>query len=157
MKKFAWFGLGVFVAVVSLMSLGCKNSYENMIKEFDEKYFLPEPKVYVPYSVNSPDFDPKDMLAPSYVFSEDVFINLEAPENCISYSWNIVDSEGNNLIEKPVLERVFYHAAAEDFKIGDENILILTVTVTDSQGNIAEYIDKSVIIIKAQKNLGLEE
>jgi len=159
MQKVSRFLLIISIFSICLIFSGCKNSYENMIEEFDGKYFMPEPKVYIPYSINSPDFNPKDMLAPSYVFPEDVYINLEAPENCTTYLWKIVDSKGNELSNpnEPESERVFYHAASDGFRVGEENILILTVTVTDSQGNITEYIDESVIIIKAQSDLDLEE
>ena len=153
MKKVLHYVL--ITCILSLSLVGCNNSYENMIAEFDSKYFSPEPIVYEPYSVNSSNFNPKEMLESCYVFSEGIYINLEAPENCQSYLWTCTNSEVNR--EEIGQERKLYYEVPGVFKIGEDNTLILTVTVTDAQGNITEYIDESVIIIKAQKNLDLEE
>ena len=162
MKNLARFIFLALIVSAFFVVGGCKNSieeqsYEKMIAEFDGKYFLPEPIKYEPYSVFSSNFNPKDMLEPSYVFPQNYYIDLDAPDDCTTYSWQLMDSEG--IIQNPPLcsKKTFHHDASKDFKVGEENILILTVTVADSQGNTTEYIDESVIIIKAQKNLDLKE
>ena len=138
----------------------CKNSvdeksYEEMILTFNQKYFSSEPVYYEPYSVNSPDFNPKEMLAPSYVFLEDSYVNLSAPENCTTYSWETFDSNGNKIYSST--KSFFYCEASTAFKTGEENSLILTVTIANGEGKSTEYIDESVIILRGQKHLDSKE
>ena len=151
MKRSLRFGLIILISIFSLLLCNCDNSYEKMLEEFDGKYFSPEPLGYDPFSVNAPNFNPNSMLDASYVFPEGYYITLEAPNNCTSYLWTCTNSD----FEKKEIgsERVLYYEIPGIFKKGEENTLILTVTAADEDGSITEYIDESVIIIKAQKDL----
>lgn len=150
MKRFA-FALLILLISLSFSFTACGNSYERMIEEFDGKYFSAEPKVDDSNSVKNKNFNQKQMLNPDYVFTEGYFISLEAPDNCESYLWTCTNSE----VEKEVIgtKQKLYYEIPGVFKMGEINTLILTVTAADEDGSITEYIDESVIIIKAQKNL----
>ena len=155
MKKVLRFAVLILISIYFLMVCSCGNSYENMLEDFDGKYFSPEPLGYDPFSVNAPEFNPNNMLEVSYTFPEGYYIILEAPDNCTSYSWTCSNSEFNKKVIGS--DRVLYYEIPGAFKAGEENTLILTVTVADGEGKSTEYIDESVIIIKSQRNLDLEE
>ena len=151
MKRLARVFLLTSIIALTFVIFGCSNSYENMIEKFDSKFFTPEPSEKDAYSGNSSNFNPLEMLSPGYVFSEGYFISLEAPDNCSSYLWTCTNSEVNKKVIST--KQTLYYEIPGVFKVGEPNTLILTVTAVDEQGSITEYIDESVIIIKAQKNL----
>ena len=144
----------LFISLLFVLS-GCKNSYDDMISAFNQKNFSPETPVEKPYSVNDLDFNPTEMLEGYYVFSDGFYAYLEAPEDGTEYKWEYVDEKENKVLLSD--NKVFYYKVPGVFKIGDENTLILTVTAANSLGEVTEYIDKSIIIIKSQSDSGMEE
>ncbi len=145
MKKMPWF---ILISSIILGITACNNSYDSLIEQFNQKYFQPEQIDIEPYSVKNSGFNPSEMLMPVYTFSEGVCLILEAPQDATSYSWTLVQSDGSS--EELGNERFLIYQTPGLFKVREENDLVLTVTVTDANGNVTEYIDRSVIIIRSQ-------
>ena len=118
-----------------------------MISDFNEKYFTQEPPRLPDYSINGADFVESEMLDLSYVFPMGMFVNLEAPEGGTSYSWKCINSDGTE--HEISTSRVLYYETPGYFKDGEENTLLLTVTVGDE--NIVEYKDHAIVILKKEK------
>ncbi len=139
------------IAYVLLCCTACNNSYESLVDQFNRKYFMPEQNNPEGYSVKNENFNPVEMLNPVYSITEGVYLDLEAPEGGDSYSWELIQDDGTPLQPPLSTERILYYKTPGVFVLREENDLVLTVTVTDKEGNVTEYIDKTVIIIKSQK------
>ena len=133
----------------------CKNSvdeksYEEMIVQFDSNNFTPYSKPAPDFSITASGFVASDMLEPRYFLKEGFNTSLIAPTGGASYKWELVTREtdgrtGEKTEVRTVMsnERIFAFVPGEDFAVGTEHKLVLTVT--DSSGT--EYIDTTIIII----------
>ncbi len=145
MKRFTFAGLFSFI-LFSCLFVGCSNSYENMIEVFDKKYFSKEPPAIPEFSVYNDDFDEADMLDASYIFPTNTYINLEAPADGLSYSWNYVDD--NNEEHEFLNTRLLYFKTPGPFKEGEENTLVLKVSALDENNNPLVYTDRAIVFLK---------
>lgn len=144
MKRFT-FALLILLISLSFSFTACGNSYERMIEEFDGKYFSAEPPKLPAYSINNSDFSDKEMLETTYVFPTDTYINLEAPEGGVSYSWKCINMDGteNELSNK----RILYFKTPGPFKEKEKNRLLLTVTAIDTNNNEITYLDEAMVFL----------
>lgn len=149
MQKVSRFLLIISIFSICLIFSGCKNSYENMIEEFDAKYFMPEPVKIPGYSINDSNFRESEMLEPSYVFPEGIYVNLEAREGGNSYSWKCINNDGTET--EISTSRVLYYETPGAFKYGEENTLLLTVTVSNGNENVVEYTDHAIVFLKQRQ------
>lgn len=142
MKKYL---LNVLLILFILEFSACNNSYSSMLEKFNKKYFSPEPPEWK-YSINNSDFNMAEMLEESYLFPNGMFVNLEAPEDGVSYSWKCKYDDGSE--NELSNQRILYYKTPGVFRIGEENTLVLTVTAADNDGNKIDYSDEALVIIK---------
>ena len=150
MKKFAWFGLGVLISLGALCVFGCKNSYENMIEDFDKKYFVPENKEIPEFSIKASGFNADSMLESRYIFVEEYEVTLPGPAGGTSYKWELhtnpvytTETKDFSFIPETnsfVISKNIYHIESSETK--------LVLTVTDASGT--EYIDTTKILISSR-------
>ena len=124
----------------------CKNSYDSMISDFNEKYFLPEPPRLPDYSINGADFVASEMLEPDYIFPIGYYVNVEAPEGADSYSWKCINADGTET--EISTKRLLNYQIPGVFKVGETNSLLLTVTTKNGSGKVIEYKDKAIVILR---------
>lgn len=148
MKKFAWFGLGVFVLILSISFTSCKNvnnpkSYDEMLQVYNSKYFSLTPTDPIEKNINDSDFNQSSMLDLRYTFIEGYESTLAAPVGGAKYLWQKQNHDGT-FAETPLCEkRIYNFAPEEDFEINAETKLVLTVT--NNSGT--EYIDTTIIVV----------
>ena len=136
--------LSLFLILISFIS--CSNSYDSMLDQFNRKYFSAEPAKEEPYSVKSSKFVASEMLSATYTVPENVYLNLEAPDNADFYLWTYEKEDGSSVVLGR--EKNLMYKTPGLMKVREENDLVLTVKVADENGNLTEYIDKTIIIIK---------
>lgn len=142
---------GICIFLSALFFSACKNSYDNMIEEYNEKYFV---KSYLPqesYTTHSTDFNENDILDEFYcmeIESRYVFTAPDGGEGCV-YEWKALvpskDSDGKDFMEPHVIgnERTLNYQSPGVFKTDRENKL--TVTVTEKSGK--QYKDTAKVFI----------
>lgn len=132
----------IFIQIFALTS--CGNSYDSMLKNFNDKYFSQEPVPVEEETILDDDFDPDKMLERTYAFVDGFQTSLAAPAGAASYDWSIKDKKSKEGEAKSVCNKqVFDFMPGKFFKAGEESTLVLTVT--DTSGT--EYIDTAVIIL----------
>ena len=149
----------IIFVLLSMMIMSCKNSYNELIDNFNKEFFSPERPVEDAYSVTNQGFDPDSMLDEYYTFKKGYFVNLEAPADALTYLWTYT---GLYDTENPVTlsnKQYLYFNTAEAFNLkANENThsfkLVLTITVTGAEGTVKEYIDSSTITIIDQNSTG---
>ena len=126
----------------------CSNSYDEMITDYNKKFFTEKPADKRVYSLDGNDFDQTEMLADSYELKKGMTFSLTAPEGGVTYSWvaivpDVEDKKKENETEickeKDLMCRV-----SDFFRFDVVNKLLLTVT--DEKGN--SYKDTAFIIIE---------
>ena len=146
-KKFMF--LLSFVCICFIAS--CRNSYDDMIQDFNEKYFTKGYLPPEPYTTQSNSFDETQMLEDIVSMIDGSIYNFTAPdggEGCI-YEWKAYvphkDSNGNEQMKEYEIgkERVLNYLAPGVFNSDKENKL--TVTVTESSGK--QYTDTAKVFI----------
>ena len=146
----------VFLSLLCLLCFSCTHSYDDMITTFNKKYFSPAQPKLPDYSITGADFVASEMLEPSYLLPCGYYVDIEAPRGGKSYKWYVEGMEEECSTKPEFSKRVFHYEIPGLFKLGEENTLVLTVTAADDKGNVTEYIDKAVIIIKKPDNSGEE-
>ena len=150
MKALFKFLVVISIFITAVFVSGCKNSYENMIGEFNEKYFEKGYLPPQPYSVNSSGFVETAMLDDICTFSKDTYVQLIAPDagDC-KYEWKALvpqkDSSGNEFIKENVIgtERTLVYEIPGVFNTDKENKLILTIVQTSGK----QYTDTAKVFI----------
>ena len=125
----------------------CSNSYDDMIEDFNSKYFSLEPSEPKNTDISDNTFLPENMLEKRYTFIKGYESSLAAPSGGNSYNWTVKLPDSNNpeiTVEQSVCSEQIYNFIPERaFRTDTEATLVLTVT--DSTG--AEYIDTALIIV----------
>lgn len=150
MKAFFKFLVVISIFLTSVFVSGCNNSYEYMIQDFNKENCIPESKRIHELSITDADFDADSMLLPRYFFKDGYEVTLTAPLGGKKYNWELVNNVKGKKILQENEEKItvctkqsFSFMPGEDFEIGTENKLVLTVT-----GNTGtEYIDTTIVII----------
>ena len=148
----------VLILVSPLVS--CKTSYDELIDAFNKKYFVPERPVEDVFSATSEDFIPDTMLEEYYTFKKGYYVNLEAPSDAASYLWTYSDIDEEKTPVVIGTEQFLYLNTSEAFNYIKSNEkshsfkLVLTITVTGTEGTVTEYIDTSTITIIDQSSTG---
>ena len=133
----------------ALFCSACKNNYDIMVQDFNKEFCVPDSKKIPENSINEDGFVATSMLLPRYLFKEGYEVTLQAPSGGKTYNWELVNSVRGKTIKESeektsVCNKQSYSfMPGEDFTIGTENKLVLTVT--DDSGT--EYIDTTIIII----------
>ena len=148
MKKIITF---TFLLLLLSILTSCANSYESMIVKFNKEKFTPEPHKEQDHSVEESGFDQSSMLDSRYLLKDGYEVTLTAPFDGESYKWEVITKEENRYAPEGFIERrktvcdkqQYTFLPGNDYKIGTENKLVLTVT--DKEGT--EYIDTAIIII----------
>lgn len=142
---------GICIFLSALFFSACKNSYENMIEEYNEKYFVKHYQPQESYTTHSKDFNENDILDEFYcmeIESRYVFTAPDGGEGCV-YEWKALvpskDSDGKDFMEPHVIgnERTLNYQSPGVFKTDRENKL--TVTVTEKSGK--QYKDTAKVFI----------
>ena len=136
--------------VISLLMISCSSSYDTMVQDFNKDYCVPESKPMPENSITEPGFVADSMLQPRYLFKDGYEVSLTAPSGGKSYNWELVykvtskySSEEKEERKSICSKQSYSFMPGEDFAIGTENKLVLTVT--DESGT--EYIDTTIVII----------
>lgn len=150
MKKLFKFLVVISIFITAVFVSGCKNSYDNMVQDFNKENCIPESKKIHEYSINDADFDANSMLLPRYFFKDGYEVTLTAPSGGKNYNWELINNvKGEKILQENeekksvCTKQSFSFMPGEDFVIGTENKLVLTVT--DNTGT--EYIDTTIVII----------
>ena len=123
-----------------LMLCGCGNSYDNMIDDFNNKYFEKGYLAPAPYTTESSGFNEHEMLEDTISMldgSMSVFIAPDGGESC-TYEWKAhipsKNAEGKDYMKETVIgtDRTLSYTAPGVFNSDKENKL--TVTVTEASG-----------------------
>ena len=143
MKKITKVFLTIILAAFILLPISCNNSYEQMLEDFNGKYFTLTRTPPKECSITDSDFAPENMLEVRYTFLSGYESTLVAPGSALKYKWNKCTKAGG-LIEPPLCTgRIYNFIPEEDFVVNEETPLVLTVT--DTSGT--EYIDITQIIV----------
>lgn len=148
MKKIiSLFSIVLLVLFCGLFS-SCKDSYNSVIDNFNNKYFHQEASGERIYSIYSPDFDKSKMLSDSYELKNGMTLSLIAPDGGASYKWTalVPDYEDKNTENETDIgdEKNFTYNLPGVFR--DDCVNKLVLTVTDITGT--EYKDTALIIIE---------
>ena len=152
MKKNLLFYSGIFIITLSCI-LSCNNTYDGMIEEFNEEYFVKGYNAKLDYSVTSDDFSEDDMLMSIISTSDHSVLNLIAPDggSGCSYEWKLIVPEYNSttgiITEKDYVigtDRFLFYSVPGKMNADKKNKLVLNVT--DSSGRI--YSDTATIYIE---------
>ncbi len=146
MKKSIEIVIKFCLLISGLFFISCSNTYDDLLNDFNDKYFSKEPTPVKEKKITDDDFAAEKMLENRYAFVKGYETSLSAPLDCTSYKWDVQKSEE----EEPVTvctKRVYNFLPGKDFKLDEETTLILTVT--DAKGT--EYIDTALIIVISRK------
>ena len=150
----------IIVSLFAVMIMSCTNSYDEMITKFNHEFFTQERPVEDVYSVTSYDFDSETMLEEYYTFKKGYYINLEAPADATSYRWSYSDIEEKEDLITLSEQQYLYFNPTDVFKLNNTKEkshsfkLVLSITVTGTEGTVTEYIDTSTITIIDQDETG---
>lgn len=137
-----------FLIILIFLLLSCSNSYNQVIDNFNKKYFHEEASEERVYSIYLPDFNCSTMLSDSYELKKGTTLSLIAPDGGVSYKWTalVKDIKGKNKeVETDIAEqKSLSYRVPGVFR--DDVVNKLVLTVTDSNGT--EYKDTALIIIE---------
>lgn len=145
---------GICIFLSALFFSACKNSYDNMIEEYNEKYFVKSYLPPEPYTTSSKNFNEIDMLDDIISMQDGNRMILSAPEGgegC-TYKWEGFapgkDSEGKDCMKSIFVEteRTLFFDAPGGFDKDRENKLV--VTVTEKSGK--QYTDTARVFIEIE-------
>ena len=145
----------VFICILVLIILsgfsGCKNSYGEMISDYNEKYMKTNYQPPEPYTTRSKKFKENEILDEFICIGTEERMIFTAPDggdDCV-YEWKALvpskDVDGKDFMEPHVIgnERTLSYLAPGVFKTDRENKL--TVTVTEKSGK--QYKDTAKVFI----------
>ena len=137
-----------FLIILIFLLLSCSNSYNQVIDNFNKKYFHEEASDERVYSIYLPDFNCNTMLSDSYELKKGMTLSLIAPDGGVSYKWTALVKdikEKNKEVETDIAEqKSLSYRVPGVFR--DDVVNKLVLTVTDSNGT--EYKDTALIIIE---------
>ena len=137
-----------FLIILIFLLLSCSNSYNQVIDNFNKKYFHEEASEERVYSIYLPDFNCSTMLSDSYELKKGTTLSLIAPDGGVSYKWTalVKDIEDKNKeVETDIAEqKSLSYRVPGVFRDDVVNKLVLTVTAS----NGTEYKDTALIIIE---------
>lgn len=137
-----------FLIILIFLLLSCSNSYNQVIDNFNKKYFHEEASDERVYSIYLPDFNCSTMLSDSYELKKGMTLSLIAPDGGVSYKWTAIVKdikEKNKEVETDIAEqKSLSYRVPGVFR--DDVVNKLVLTVTDSNGT--EYKDTALIIIE---------
>lgn len=137
-----------FLIILIFLLLSCSNSYNQVIDNFNKKYFHEEASDERVYSIYLPDFNCSTMLSDSYELKKGMTLSLIAPDGGVSYKWTALVKdikEKNKEVETDIAEqKSLSYRVPGVFR--DDVVNKLVLTVTDSNGT--EYKDTALIIIE---------
>lgn len=133
--------------IFSFVLTGCSTNYDEMIEDYNEKYFSLEPTKPNNPNISDENFLADNMLEKRYTFVKGYESSLAAPSGGEKYNWTIKTTDSRNpenIVEESVCSEQIYNFFPERaFKNDTETTLVLTVT--DYSGT--EYIDTALIIV----------
>lgn len=137
-----------FLVILIFILVSCSNSYNQVIDNFNKKYFHEEASDERVYSIYLPDFNCSTMLSDSYELKKGMTLSLIAPDGGVSYKWTALVKdikEKNKEVETDIAEqKSLSYRMPGVFR--DDVVNKLVLTVTDSNGT--EYKDTALIIIE---------
>ncbi len=137
-----------FLVILIFILVSCSNSYNQVIDNFNKKYFHEEASEDRVYSIYLPDFNCSTMLSDSYELKNGMTLSLIAPDGGVSYKWTALVKdikEKNKEVETDIAEqKSLSYRVPGVFR--DDVVNKLVLTVTDSNGT--EYKDTALIIIE---------
>ena len=137
-----------FLIILIFLLLSCSNSYNQVIDNFNKKYFHEEASDERVYSIYLPDFNCSTMLSDSYELKQGKTLSLFAPDGGVSYKWTALVKDikdKNKEVETDIAEqKSLSYRVPGVFR--DDVVNKLVLTVTDSNGT--EYKDTALIIIE---------
>lgn len=137
-----------FLIILIFILVSCSNSYNQVIDNFNKKYFHEEASEDRVYSIYLPDFNCSTMLSDSYELKKGMTLSLIAPDGGVSYKWTALVKdikEKNKEVETDIAEqKSLSYRVPGVFR--DDVVNKLVLTVTDSNGT--EYKDTALIIIE---------
>lgn len=137
-----------FLIILIFLLLSCSNSYNQVIDNFNKKYFHEEASEERVYSIYLPDFNCSTMLSDSYELKKGTTLSLIAPDGGVSYKWTALVKgikDKNKEVETDIAEqKKLSYRVPGVFR--DDVVNKLVLTVTDSNGT--EYKDTALIIIE---------
>ncbi len=137
-----------FLVILIFILVSCSNSYNQVIDNFNKKYFHEEASEDRVYSIYLPDFNCSTMLSDSYELKKGMTLSLIAPDGGVSYKWTALVKdikEKNKEVETDIAEqKSLSYRVPGVFR--DDVVNKLVLTVTDSNGT--EYKDTALIIIE---------
>ena len=137
-----------FLIILIFLLLSCSNSYNQVIDNFNKKYFHEEASDERVYSIYLPDFNCSTMLSDSYGLKKGTTLSLIAPDGGVSYKWTALVKDikdKNKEVETDIAEqKKLSYRVPGVFR--DDVVNKLVLTVTDSNGT--EYKDTALIIIE---------
>lgn len=137
-----------FLIILIFLLLSCSNSYNQVIDNFNKKYFHEEASDERVYSIYLPDFNCSTMLSDSYELKMGTTLSLIAPDGGVSYKWTALVKDikdKNKEVETDIAEqKSLSYRVPGVFR--DDVVNKLVLTVTDSNGT--EYKDTALIIIE---------
>lgn len=137
----------ILILLSAFCFFSCKNSYENLIADFNSHLGTSAGDSKFINSVNSADFDESQMLKEYYIFYSDFTVCLKAPDDCASYEWTANSKKNPEIIVKLGEKKNLFYELPGIFFTGYENTL--TLKVTDSFGTV--YEDTAVLIINGRE------
>ena len=155
MKKSIEIVIKFCLLISGLFFISCSNTYDDLLNDFNDKYFSKEPTPVKEKKITDDDFAAEKMLENRYAFVKGYETSLSAPLDCTSYKWEVQkgeQTEKSDETEQKELttvctKRVYNFMPGVDFKLDEEATLVLTVT--DAKGT--EYIDTALIIVISRK------
>ena len=144
----------LLITIITLLMTACANSYNEMIDDFNKKYFTKGYLPPEPYTTKSKNFRESEMLDDIISMKEDTLTILTAPdggEECL-YEWKALvpakDDNGKSYMKETVIgnERTLSYKAPGVFNSDKENKLV--VTVTEKAGR--EFTDTAKVFIEIE-------
>ena len=142
------------ISISTLLITACANSYNEMIDNFNQKYFTKGYLPPEPYTTKSKNFRESEMLDEIISMKEDSLTILTAPDGGEGslYEWKALvpskDENGKSYMKETVIgsERTLSYKAPGVFNSDKENKLV--VTVTEMSGG--QFTDTAKVFIEIE-------
>lgn len=139
----------LFMALILALTLGCQNSVDTVIEDYNSSFELEIPEDPHP-GPGEPGFNQNDLLLDKYFISSTETLNLAGPANC-NYEWtftNIDPSDNKKNFAKLVngssytSRRFVMYIPLSEISEGSYR---LRLSITDKEGN--RYTDNCILYI----------